>query len=100
VLAVAVALGPVACAKDHASADANEHAAEAFGKLSIDELEARMANAKAGKEKLAIFDNNHRERFEKSHIATAKWVKFNDVKASDLPADKDTTLVFYCANEH
>ena len=30
----------------------------------------------------------------------AKWVKFNEVKASDLPADKASTLVFYCANEH
>ena len=35
-----------------------------------------------------------------SHIAAAKWVRFSDVTAGDFPAEKDATLVFYCANEH
>ena len=101
--ALALALAPSACAKSRGAdttQEAEKSEKEAFGKLSIDELEARMADAKAGKVKLAIFDNNHRERFDKGHLPGAKWVAFNDVKASDLPADKDTTLVFYCSNEH
>ena len=77
-----------------------EDGKEPFGKLTIDELETRMTAAKAGQGKLAIFDNNQRERFDKGHIPGAKWVKFDDVQAKDLPSDKQATLVFYCANEH
>jgi 3-mercaptopyruvate sulfurtransferase SseA len=73
---------------------------EPFGRLTVEALEARMADAKAGKASLAIFDTNQRERYAQSHIATAKWVKSNAVTAADLPADKDTTLVFYCSNDH
>jgi rhodanese-related sulfurtransferase len=37
--------------------------------------------------------------WQKGHVPTATWVDFKDVKASDLPKDKDRMLVFYCANE-
>ena len=73
---------------------------EPFGRLTVDALDARMADAKAGKLALAIYDTNQHERYAQSHIATAKWVKSNAVTAADLPADKDTTLVFYCASDH
>jgi hypothetical protein len=100
-ISAALLAGAAGCAKarsDHAG-QGEEAEKETFGRLTIDELEARMADAKAGKVKLAIFDNNDHDRFDKGHIPGAKWVKFNDVKAGDLPADKDTTLVFYCSNE-
>ena len=64
---------------------------------SLDEVEARLKDPSKGK--LYLFDNNTKDRWEKGHVPTAKWVAFNDVKASDLPAEKDATLVFYCANE-
>jgi hypothetical protein len=102
-LSVALGLGSLGCAQDHAphgSSGAQEAANEAFGTLTVDELEAHLRDAKAGTRKVAVFDNNQHERFVKSHIAGATWVKFSDVKASDLPADKDTELVFYCSNEH
>jgi hypothetical protein len=85
-----------------AAAKAAEPAAEAepFGRLTIEELEARMSEAKAGKLTLGIYDNNHKDRFEKGHIPGAKWVKATELQASDLPAQKEATLVFYCANEH
>jgi len=82
---------------DHPAAETGK---ESFGRLTVDELTARMSDAKAGKGKLAIFDNNQREDFDKGHIPGARWVDFKDVKASDLPADKDTPLVFYCSSEH
>jgi 3-mercaptopyruvate sulfurtransferase SseA len=95
------AAGPLGCNKaGHDQGGAAEAEKEPFGHLTVDELDARMTAAKAGQAKLAIFDNNHRERFDKSHIPGAKWVQFDQVKASDLPADKETALVFYCANEH
>jgi hypothetical protein len=101
-LAATLATGAAGCAKKAAEqGEHDEHAvAESFGKLTIDELDAKMNDAKAGKIKLAVFDNNHREMFDKGHIPGAKWVAFDKVQASDLPADKDTQLVFYCANEH
>ena len=74
--------------------------AEPFGRMTIEDLEARMSEAKAGKLTLAIYDNNHKERFDKGHIPGAKLVDAMAIKVSDLPADKGATLVFYCANEH
>jgi len=82
------------------AATAHEPTKDAFGRLGIAELEAKMADAKAGKTALFLIDNNHKERFEKSHLPGAKWVEYDKVQASDLPQDKDATLVFYCANEH
>jgi hypothetical protein len=101
-LIVAAALAPACKSKEAGKAHTSEEAKEPepFGRLSIEELEAKMKAREAGQGKLAIFDNNVRERFDKGHIPSAKWVKFDKVSAADLPADKDTTLVFYCSNEH
>ncbi|MFT3776627.1 MAG: rhodanese-like domain-containing protein [Minicystis sp.] len=102
-LFLVTAAGATACGKaghEAAKDGLAEGEKEPFGRMTIEELEAKMAAAKAGQAKLAIFDNNQHERFDKSHIAGAKWVKFDKIEARDLPADKDTTLVFYCANEH
>ena len=103
-LALPLALSAAGC--KHGS-DASEHGTpagetetEPFGRLTVEALDAKMADARAGKLALAIFDTNQHERYAQSHIATAKWVKSNAVSAADLPADKDTTLVFYCANDH
>jgi Rhodanese-like domain len=101
-LAATVATGAAGCkknAEDHGG-DTAVAEKESFGRLSVDELDAQMNDAKAGKLKLAVFDNNHKDRFDKGHIPGAKWVAFDKIQASDLPADKDTELVFYCANEH
>ena len=92
-----------ACSKPQAAPKAEEgeeSAPEAFGRLTVDELAAKMKAAKEGTIKLAVFDNNERQRFDKGHIPGATWVKFDAVKASDLPADRETTLVFYCTNQY
>ena len=83
-----------------ASGKGAESAHDAMGKMTVDELAAKMADAKSGKLALFIYDNNHKERFDQSHIPGAKWLAFDKVSAADLPADKEATLVFYCANEH
>jgi hypothetical protein len=100
-LLLIAAAGAFGCAKSgHDAAKESASEGEAFGRMSVDELAAKMEEAKSGKLKLLVVDNNQRDVFQKGHIPTAKWVKFDAVKASDLPADKETTLVFYCANEH
>ena len=101
---LALPLGALACAKPGAEGakgtpSAEAHA-EAFGKLTVEELDAKMAEAKGGKLALHIFDNNKKARFEKGHIPGAKWLDSDAVKAGDLPSDKEATLVFYCANDH
>jgi hypothetical protein len=66
-----------------------------FGKLTPQEVFAKL------KEKnVYVFDNNEKERWQKSHVPGAKWVHPNEYDAKELPADKNATLIFYCANEH
>ncbi|MFL5346331.1 MAG: rhodanese-like domain-containing protein [Hyalangium sp.] len=74
------------------SAEAAEK--ESFGRLSVDEVAKLVESGTA-----SIFDNNSQEHWQKGHVPGAKWVAFNKVQASDLPADKSRQLVFYCANE-
>ena len=88
-LAGTLALAAIGCHHETKSAD------EGFGSLTVDQVEA-MVNAHSA----SIYDNNSQERWQKSHVPGAKWVQFDEVKASDLPTDKTANLVFYCANTH
>jgi len=67
---------------------------EEFGRLTVDQVAEHVARGDA-----SIFDNNDKETWQKGHVPTAKWVDFKNVQTSDLPKDKDRTLIFYCANE-
>jgi rhodanese-related sulfurtransferase len=67
---------------------------EGFGSLTVDQVAEHVAKGDA-----SIFDNNPKDMWQKGHVPTAKWVDFKNVQASDLPKDKDRTLIFYCANE-
>jgi rhodanese-related sulfurtransferase len=64
--------------------------------LSIDELSAMLTRH----EVVAIYDTNSQERYAQGHVPTARWVAHDGVTAEVLPQDRDTRLVFYCANEH
>jgi hypothetical protein len=96
---LAVATVSIGCSKPNPDSTTSEAAKPTLGELSIAELETRMSDASAGKLKLAIYDNNSKERYAESHVPSAKWVDFKHVTAADLPADKETTLVFYCAHQ-
>lgn len=72
-----------------------EAAAHEFASLSVDEVAKLVESGTA-----SIFDNNSQERWQRGHVPGAKWVAYNKVQESDLPADKSRQLVFYCANEH
>ena len=88
-VAFAVAAGSVACSKTSA-------ASAELKTLTVDEVAAKVA---AHDPKTFIYDNNDRERWAKSHVPGAKWLKHTEVTAADLPADKGATLVFYCSSE-
>lgn len=68
-----------------------------LGEMTVDDVDKRIA---ANDAKFAVFDANDKETFAAGHVPGAKWVPSNAVTADMLPADKATTLVFYCANEH
>jgi hypothetical protein len=65
-----------------------------FGSLTVDQVSDLIA-----KHDVKVFDNNSLDRFKQSHLPSAKWVDFKDLKPGDLPSDKEAKLVFYCASE-
>jgi rhodanese-related sulfurtransferase len=87
-----LAFAVVLLASSARASSANE---EGFSDLTIDQVSDLIAKKEAD-----IFDNNSKDVYVKSHLPTAKWVAFKDVKESDLPKDKSRKLVFYCANTH
>ena len=66
-----------------------------FGQLTVEEVAAKL-----GQKLVYVFDNNPRELYQKAHVPGAKWIDYKNIQSSDLPADKNATLIFYCANEH
>jgi hypothetical protein len=83
---VGLALAMAACACSHGP--------EPFGRLSPVEVQQRLTQANT-----FVYDNNSRSTFDRGHVPGAKWVDHSNVQASDLPADKTATLIFYCAND-
>ena len=106
---LAVVIFALGCAKKEAPPPPNTSssapaptaaAAEAkkpFKEMSLDDVEKRV-NAKDGK--TFVFDANPEEVFKKNHVPGAVYVPDDGVTASLLPADKNATLIFYCANTH
>jgi hypothetical protein len=69
-------------------------ATEPFGKLTVEEVAAEL-----GKTRVYLFDVNPRSVYEAGHLPGARSV-WRSIEASDLPADKNARLVFYCKNPH
>jgi len=53
-----------------------------------------------GRPGVQVIDANATEVFEAAHLPGAIHVNALRLAASDLPADRATTLVFYCKNPH
>ncbi|TMQ04347.1 MAG: rhodanese-like domain-containing protein [Deltaproteobacteria bacterium] len=64
--------------------------------LTVDQVATRLA---ANDGKTFIYDNNPKESWVAGHVPGARWLDDEKVTASDLPADKNATLIFYCHNE-
>jgi predicted small lipoprotein YifL len=77
----------------------SEHGAaeHKLAELSVDQVETRIAKNDG---KTFVYDNNHPEMYRDGHGPGAKLLAINDIPASAFPADKDATLIFYCANTH
>lgn len=70
-------------------------AGEGFGEMTPQNVLAKLKQ-----KNVYVFDNNARERWQKSHVPGARWLDPMDYDAKELPADKNATLIFYCANPH
>lgn len=97
----ALAVAAPACKKSNDAAPGEQHSSkdEAFGRMSVDDVDTKLKETKEGKVAFYVFDNNSKSVFEKGHVPGAKWVDPGNLQTTDLPADKEATLVFYCANE-
>ena len=86
------ALGCPAC--DEEKKSTKEVATQSIATLTPAEVHARSL-----KDRITVIDANPIDIFNKHHVAGAKRVDYDQVKASDLPADKAAPIVFYCMNE-
>jgi rhodanese-related sulfurtransferase len=66
-----------------------------FGELTVDQVQAKLSD-----KSVFVFDCNSPSDFAAGHVPHAKWVAYDNLQAKDLPADKNATLIFYCANPH
>jgi hypothetical protein len=83
---VAGVLAGLACSRDNGPA---------LKELTVEQVAEKIA---ANDGKITLYDCNGKERYTKGHVPGAKWVAFDAVTAADLPAEKGTMLVFYCAS--
>jgi rhodanese-related sulfurtransferase len=71
---------------------AGEKKAEPFTIVSVDEVERMIAGSDA-----FVVDANPQDVYQKNHVPGARWWRSAPL-AQLLPAQKDRTLVFYCAS--
>jgi rhodanese-related sulfurtransferase len=60
--------------------------------LTVDQVAARLREPG-----FHVFDNNSPARWKRSHVPGAINVNAYDYPPEVLPADREATLVFYCA---
>jgi hypothetical protein len=82
-----------------ASGSAGQHGAaeHELAKLTVDEVDARIAKNDG---KTFVYDDNHDNEYASGHLPGAKHLAVENIPASAFPADKEATLIFYCASEH
>jgi len=68
--------------------------ARIYGLPNISPAEVEQRLGEAG---FFIFDNNAIAGWRQHHLPGAKHLEPADFEEADLPADKNATLVFYCA---
>ena len=67
---------------------------EPFGRFTVDQVERRLGQAN-----IHVYDGNPAEIYAQNHVPGAVRLNSKDIKDGVLPADKNTTLIFYCMNE-
>ena len=65
--------------------------------MDIRELTVSDVAARLGQPGFFVIDNNGEGRWKRGHVPGAKNLNAYRFEASDLPADRQATLVFYCS---
>ena len=68
---------------------------EGFRSLTPQEVAAKLKQ-----KNVYVLDNNDLEVFQAGHLPRAKWLNPSDYAVTELPANKNATLIFYCENEY
>ena len=74
--------------------EAKKAESEPFKRLSVDEVEKRLADPN-----VHVYDGNNDDLYLEGHIPGAVHLFSKDIKEGVLPADKNATLIFYCHSE-
>lgn len=69
--------------------------ADSFGMMGVEDVAKIL-----GKPDVYIFDANTESTFKEGHVPGAKFVVYRTYPESDLPKNKEATLIFYCKNRH
>jgi hypothetical protein len=84
-----------ATGKSAATTDAAKPAEkEPFGSLTVEEVAKKIKDPA-----VHVYDGNRKELYNENHVPGAVLLYSKDIKEGVLPADKKTTLIFYCHNE-
>ena len=91
VLAIlALALAQVA----RAAGKSDKLTPEPFGRFTMDQVSRRLTQPD-----VHVYDGNPPEIYAENHVPDAVHLNTDDIKEGVLPADKGSTLIFYCMNE-
>ncbi|HMC82585.1 MAG: hypothetical protein DMH00_12160 [Acidobacteria bacterium] len=77
-----------------ASRDSKRIESEPFKRLTVEEVEKRLADPS-----VQIYDGNSDEEYLHGHLPGAIHLWSKDLREGVLPAEKGTSLIFYCHNE-
>jgi rhodanese-related sulfurtransferase len=66
--------------------------------MGLKTVDPATLNRRMGSERIAIFDVNSRGSWLAARVPGARHLDPEAFQESDLPADRDHTLVFYCSN--
>lgn len=69
-------------------------APEPFGRFTVDQVSRRLAQPD-----VHVYDGNPPEIYAENHVPGAVHLNTDDIKEGVLPADRSSTLIFYCMNE-
>ncbi|MEP2448156.1 MAG: rhodanese-like domain-containing protein [Balneola sp.] len=66
--------------------------------MNLESISTEELNGILAQENVHVFDMNDSSRWQQTHIPGAQNLDPNSFSESDLNADKNSTLVFYCSN--
>ncbi|HYV19564.1 MAG TPA: rhodanese-like domain-containing protein [Verrucomicrobiae bacterium] len=86
-------LPAVVLAADKKKSEEGMPESEPFGRFTVDQVARRL-----GQPNVHVYDGNSDETYHEAHVPGAVRLYSKTMKPTDLPAQKDATLIFYCHN--